>query len=170
MPRSDYQQLLGQRLRAIRQQQELTLQQVEEKSDGRWKAVVIGAYERGDRAISAAKLAALADFYGVPVGELLPEPPDATMATAPDIGDDVSVVLDLTRLAEDENPALRPISRYASTIQQQRGDYNGRMLTMRSEDVRTLSVVLGVSTDEFVDRLTREGVLVAAGNGNGSKR
>ncbi|MGH3443291.1 MAG: transcriptional regulator [Nitriliruptorales bacterium] len=166
MPKSDYQQLLGRRLRAIRQQQDLTLQQVEEKSGGTWKAVVIGAYERGDRAISAAKLAALADFYSVPVGELLPEPPNAVMPAAPDVGEEHTVVLDLTRLAEEESPALRPISRYATTIQQQRGDYNGRMLTLRSEDVRTLSVVLGVSTDEFIDRLTREGVVVA---GNGSR-
>lgn len=69
---SDYARALGSRLRAIRQQQGLSLQGVEEKSGGRWKAVVIGSYERGDRAVTVAKLAELADFYGVPVGELLP--------------------------------------------------------------------------------------------------
>ena len=69
---SDYARALGSRLRAIRQQQGLSLQGVEEKSDGRWKAVVIGSYERGDRAVTVAKLAELAEFYGVPVAELLP--------------------------------------------------------------------------------------------------
>src|ERR687890_717777 len=49
---NEYQKRLGARLRAIRQQQGLTLQQVEEMSEGRWKAVVVGSYERGDRAVS----------------------------------------------------------------------------------------------------------------------
>ena len=69
---SDYARALGARLRSIRQQQGLSLHGVEEKSQGRWKAVVVGSYERGDRAVTVQKLAELADFYGVPVGELLP--------------------------------------------------------------------------------------------------
>src|SRR5207344_3148755 len=69
----DYAHALGARLRAIRAQQGLSLHGVEEKSEGRWKAVVVGSYERGDRAVTVAKLAELADFYGVPVAELLPE-------------------------------------------------------------------------------------------------
>jgi len=70
--RSDYARALGVRLRAIRAQQGLSLHGVEAKSDGRWKAVVIGSYERGDRAVTVQRLAELADFYGVPVAELLP--------------------------------------------------------------------------------------------------
>jgi transcriptional regulator with XRE-family HTH domain len=69
---TDYQKRLGERLRAIRQQQGLTLQEVEAVSGGKWKAVVVGSYERGDRAVSVAKLAELGDFYNVPVSELLP--------------------------------------------------------------------------------------------------
>ena len=42
---------------------------------GRWKAVVVGSYERGDRAVTVQRLAELAEFYGVPVYELLPERP-----------------------------------------------------------------------------------------------
>ena len=70
---TDYARALGARLRSIRQQQSLSLQGVEEKSAGKWKAVVVGSYERGDRAITVAKLAALAAFYAVPVTELLPD-------------------------------------------------------------------------------------------------
>ena len=69
-----YAKALGMRLRAIRQQQALSLQGVEEKSTGQWKAVVVGSYERGDRAITVQRLSELANFYGVPVNELLPEP------------------------------------------------------------------------------------------------
>ena len=39
---TDYAKALGARLRAIRQQQGLSLHGVEEKSVGRWKAVVVG--------------------------------------------------------------------------------------------------------------------------------
>lgn len=158
----DYQHRLGQRLRDIRNQQAMTLQDVEDASDGQWKAVVIGAYERGDRAISAVKLADLAGFYGVPVRELLPEPdadalPDAMADARP------PVKLDLAKLlADDASQHLRPISRYARTIQQRRGDYNGRVLTLRDDDVRALSVVFGVTAGEFVERLEGEGILAGA--------
>src|SRR5438309_11256437 len=71
-----YAKALGTRLRAIRMQQHLSLHGVERKSGGKWKAVVVGSYERGDRAVSVQRLAELADFYGVPVSDLLP--PDDT--------------------------------------------------------------------------------------------
>ena len=55
-----YAKALGARLRAVRAQQHLSLQGVERKSGGRWKAVVVGSYERGDRAVSVQRLAELA--------------------------------------------------------------------------------------------------------------
>ena len=67
---TDYSRALGARLRAIRNQQGLSLQGVEDKSHGRWKAVVVGSYERGDRAVTVQRLSELAVFYGVPVSEL----------------------------------------------------------------------------------------------------
>src|SRR3954470_7670718 len=78
-----YAKALGSRLRAIRTQQGLSLHGVEEKSRGKWKAVVVGSYERGDRAAPVARLAELADFYGVPVAELLPDGPAPSAATEP---------------------------------------------------------------------------------------
>ena len=54
---------LGARLRSIRVQQGLTLYDVEEKSAGHWKAVVVGSYERADRAVTVVRLAELAEFY-----------------------------------------------------------------------------------------------------------
>jgi transcriptional regulator with XRE-family HTH domain len=154
---SDYQRRLGNRLRAIRQQQGLTLQQVEEMSEGKWKAVVVGSYERGDRAVSVAKLAELGEFYNVPVSELLPKDdmPSGQQGIAPS-----KVMLDLRRLSRsDLDPDLRPVSRFAHTIQLQRGDFNGNVLTIRGEDLRALSVIYGTEPDELVIRLEDEGVL-----------
>ena len=91
---SEYAKQLGAKLRAIRTQQGLSLHGVEEKSQGRWKAVVVGSYERGDRAVTVQRLAELADFYGVPVQELLPGTTPGGAAEPPP-----KLVLDLERLA-----------------------------------------------------------------------
>jgi len=154
---SEYAKSLGARLRSIRQQQGLSLQGVEEKSSGRWKAVVVGSYERGDRAVTVSRLAELAEFYRVPVAELLPD--DASVRH----GSAGKVVLDLERLydlKDDEDHNLTYIARYARAIQQQRGDYNGRVLSIRADDLRALAIVYDCSTDDLVERLTEHGVLV----------
>lgn len=154
---TEYARALGGRLRAIRTQQGLSLHGVEEKSGGRWKAVVVGSYERGDRAVSVAKLAELSAFYNVPVSELLPKEEDAISTGG---GAPTKIMLDLRRLSRsDLDPDLRPLSRFAHTIQLQRGDFNGNVLTIRGEDLRALSVIYGTSPDELVVRLEDEGVL-----------
>ena len=58
------------RLRHIRQQQNLTLKQVEIKSRGKWKAVVVGSYERGTRSLSIQRASELCTFYEVPLTAL----------------------------------------------------------------------------------------------------
>ena len=61
---------ISRRLRQIRKQQNLTLKQVEIRSRGKWKAVVIGSYERGTRSLSISKAKSLCEFYGVPLSAL----------------------------------------------------------------------------------------------------
>ena len=150
-----YGKALGARLRAIRLQQGLSLHGVEEKSEGRWKAVVVGSYERGDRAVTVQRLSDLAAFYGVPVAELLPDDGAPSPATDPS----PRLVLDLEALATvaDEDAAL--LARYTAAIQAQRGDYNGKVLTVRAEDLRVLSVVYDTPVGSFADRLVQWGVL-----------
>src|SRR5688500_19990766 len=63
---------VGTRLRAIRKQKRLSLQDVEATSQQEFKASVLGAYERGERAISVPRLHSLARFYNVHVDQLLP--------------------------------------------------------------------------------------------------
>src|ERR671917_274134 len=67
---------VGSRLRAIRKQKRLSLQEVEATSQQEFKASVLGAYERGERAISVPRLQRLARFYNVPVDQLLPREDD----------------------------------------------------------------------------------------------
>ncbi len=69
---ADYGKRVGARLRAIRRQKRLSLQEVEATSEREFRASVLGAYERGERAISVPRLQRLARFYNVPVDQLLP--------------------------------------------------------------------------------------------------
>ena len=62
---SPFTRLVGERLRRIRQQKQWSLSEVEANSDSEFKASVLGAYERGERAISVPRLERLARFYGV---------------------------------------------------------------------------------------------------------
>lgn len=153
---SDYAKALGSRLRAIRTQQGLSLHGVEEKSAGRWKAVVVGSYERGDRAVTVQRLAELADFYAVPVSELLPEGV-ITPANEPA----AKIIIDLEQLSSVPVDKAAPLARYAATIQSQRGDYNGRILSIRQEDLRSLAVIYDESPSNLTEQLIGWGVLSA---------
>ena len=149
---------LGARLRAIRRQQDLTLHDVEERSDGEWKAVVVGSYERGDRAISVAKLARLAAFYGVPMHDLLPRQQPARTA-APDTGA-APPRLDLTALEDGDDDVLRAVATYVQRIQVERGDYNGQVLTVRRQDLHAIALAFGLQGDELLERLDATHTLV----------
>lgn len=74
---------LGNRLRAAREARGMVLQEVEARSAREFKASVLGAYERGDRTISAPRLVRLAEFYGMSPEELIssPEPVDIDLRT-----------------------------------------------------------------------------------------
>ena len=146
---------IGARLRRVRHQQGMSLADVQARSDGRWKAVVVGAYERGDRTVTLSRLADLAEFYDVPLGDLLPDPGRAGKATAR------RTTLDLVRL--DASPArseLTVLARYASRIARKRGDHNGRILTLRAGDLETVALAVDLSPQELHQRLEADGVLL----------
>ena len=52
-----------------------------------------------------------------------------------------------------------PLARYAATIQSQRGDYNGRVLSIRHEDMRSLAVIYDASPSALTEQLIGWGVL-----------
>ncbi|MEX1177382.1 MAG: transcriptional regulator [Nitriliruptor sp.] len=148
---------VGERLRRARVDRGMSLQDVERRSDGRWKAAVVGSYERGDRNISATRLLELAEFYGVTVAEILPGE-----LAAPPKRADTGVVLDLEALGA-LGPTWAGLRRYCESIQQQRGDYNRRVLSVRGEDLRAIAAIQAVSVGELVDQLREVGVLASPG-------
>ena len=152
-----YSRSVGERIRTIRRQKRLSLQDIEARSESEFKASVLGAYERGERAISLPRLYRLARFYNVPVDQMLPggnDPADTTRGPATDQGIlDRKVVIDLTRLAGCTAPETVLIDRYLTLIQVKRQDFNGRVLTIRRDDLQALAAILGTGIDEALPRL-----------------
>ena len=154
---------VGVRLRAVRRQRRFSLDDVERMSGGRWSASAIGAYERGFRNLSLPRLRELAEFYDVPMSMLLGEidlrdepgggPGSKTEPALPS-----KIVLDLVAL--EGNDEASAIVRYARSIVLDRGDWNGRVLSIRKDDVRALSSVLHMEEGELVKKLEGWGALV----------
>jgi transcriptional regulator with XRE-family HTH domain len=180
MPTS-YAQRVGERLRAVRKQKRLSLQAVEGASTQEFKASVLGAYERGERSISVPRLQRLAAFYAVPVDQLLPRdlggvPAGAGSAGGGGVstaaaevrdataGDDEGgrVTIDLTRLDTVTAPERDLLRRYLGMIQVQRQDFNGRMLTIRADDVRAIACLFDLSAEGMRHRLDDLGLRLSA--------
>ncbi len=148
---------VGERLRAIRRQKGLSLHDVEARSNLEFKASVLGAYERGERAISrAAPAPPRGDLRG-PADQLLPRSTPTSRSTSPTdaVSRAESFTIDLVRLHEIDDPDAAVISRYAATIQLQRQDFNGSVLTIRRDDLRVLAAVMGRSPEDLGGRLER---------------
>jgi len=121
---------VGERLRAIRRQKGLSLHDVEARSDQEFKASVL---PRGAHDLEID----LTEPSGV-------------------VGDGFTI--DLVRLHEIDDDDAAVIARYAATIQLQRQDFNGQMLTIRNDDLRVLAAVMGRSPEDLGSRLDELGL------------
>lgn len=157
---------VGERLRAIRRQKGLSLHDVEARSSLEFKASVLGAYERGERAISVPRLLRLAEIYEVPADQLLPRDFDGEISLVESNGASIdqagSFAIDLVRLHDVDDPDAQIISRFASSIQLERQDFNGRMLTIRRSDLRVLASCMGRSLEDLGVRLEQLGLRASA--------
>jgi transcriptional regulator with XRE-family HTH domain len=140
-----YAKAVGDRLRNLRRQRGLSLIAVEEASGREFKASVLGAYERGERIISVLRLQRLAQIYKVPVDQILPRSPtgDGEEVGGPTEGarrfsPKRPIRVDLMRLAELDSIEAQVVRRYVNMIQRERGDFQGRMLTIRDQDLKAL--------------------------------
>jgi transcriptional regulator with XRE-family HTH domain len=154
---------VGERLRAIRRQKGLSLHDVEARSNLEFKASVLGAYERGERAISVPRLLRLAEIYEVPGDQLLPrELEPAVSLLDGEAGDGIDpnakFTIDLVRLHEIDDPDAHILDRFATSLQRERQDFNGRMLTIRRSDLRVLASCMGRSLEELGSRLEQLGL------------
>ena len=160
-----YRGLVGERILSIRKQKRLSLQEVEARSEAEFKASVLGAYERAERAISVPRLQRLANFYNVPVDQLLPGEDvlnelDGGSPSQADIDmTERSIVIDLTKLGESKTSESEVINRYLKIIQVKRQDFNGRVLTIRRDDLQALAAIIGTTVEDAPQRLAELNLL-----------
>jgi transcriptional regulator with XRE-family HTH domain len=150
---SIYSQQVGDRLRAIRKQKRLSLQEVEAQSTQEFKASVLGAYERGERALSVPRLDRLAQFYNVPIEQLLPREVTGMEAAALESPINKKLAIDVSKLLQLSGSPFEMLARYLRLIQVQRQDFNGRVITVRGDDTRAIAAMLDVPVDQVGDRL-----------------
>lgn len=130
---------LGQRLRAARRQRGWSLGEVESQTEGQFKASVVGAYERGERAISVQRFARLSEVYGIPPSDLLPA---VTAET---------VVVDLDAIESGVGGDL--VERYLAAIQLLRREPGSR--EVRQSDRAIIGSLLQVADHSTEDQSTR---------------
>jgi transcriptional regulator with XRE-family HTH domain len=150
---SAYSQQVGERLRVIRKQKRMSLQEVEAQSSQEFKASVLGAYERGERALSVPRLDRLAQFYNVPIEQLLPREATGFEAAAIDSPINKKLAIDVSKLVQLSGSPFEMLARYLRLIQVQRQDFNGRVITVRGDDTRAIAAMLDVPVDQVGDRL-----------------
>lgn len=110
---ADFNGRVGETLRATRRLKGMSLQEVEGLSNQEFKASVLGAYERGERAISVPRLWRLARFYGVEIAQLLPID-ETTIASD---GDTAYPLLgDLVQQLGLSDSEVQTLKRFLSTI------------------------------------------------------
>ena len=138
---------ISKRLRQIRKQQNLTLKQVQIRSRGKWKAVVIGSYERGTRSLSISKAKSLCEFYGVPLSALFQS--EGIQQVPPSEG---ALRIDLRNLRSkisQNDPLIGQLHNLLSFIARRRDDWNGEIMTIRLQDNEVLGLLVQKEQSEL---------------------
>ena len=119
---------------------------------------MLGAYERGERAISVPRLDRLAKFYDVGIDQLLPRDPlrvEVGSANAPQ----GKLRIDVAKLSQMQGAQFSMLEKFLRMIQIQRQDFNGKVITVRQHDIRAIAVMLDVAVDDVPARLASLGLV-----------
>ncbi len=139
-------------IRRVRKSKGWTLKDVENASNGIWKAVVIGSYERCDRALSLNKAISLAAFYKVPLDELLG-------ITAPGEVKSDRITFDIRKIKESPEPSLAPLQHFITAICTARRDWNGEVLSVRASDSLALAAAMAIPISQLAAGLESYGLI-----------
>jgi len=148
-------------LRAIRQSKSLSLSDVETLSQGQIKAVVLGSYERGARSISVKRALQIASLYQVPISEIFGHRESQS-------GNSVSrIILDLRLISHrvqqegrNEIAKYTTLFRLVQRIVRTRQDWNGEVISLRTTDIATLSMLFDANEYDVMRWLEQETLLL----------
>ena len=114
---------------------------------------MMGSYERGSRSISLARTIEIANLFAIPLSELIEEPRKI------EGGGNGLLIFDLRKLRQISlavtGSEISKINAFVSAICERRRDWNGEVLTLRSGDLDTLTLVLEMTFAEVEDLLNR---------------
>jgi transcriptional regulator with XRE-family HTH domain len=135
---------VGATLRDVRRQRRLSLADVAARSENEFKASSLGAYERGDRANSVARLQRLAQIYGVSVESLLQcEPHMVIDLVQLERAERGGIVLDLSTLRMSTDPEAVAVMNFAAGIKAIRKEPSFSVIVVRRSDAAMLAALLG---------------------------
>lgn len=143
---------VGMRLRSLREQRQMSLQDVEVFSEGTFVPSTIGAYERGERAISLPRLQRLAGLYGVPVEQLIP-PSEGRPAGFRPSPISEALRIDVRKLDQLTGHGFQAVARFIDNVRAQRNDWDSTIITLRGSDAIVIGAMLDVPVQQVVDRL-----------------
>lgn len=152
-----YVELVGERLRRIRQDRDMSLQDVCDRSGGSFVVSTLSAYERGKRSLSLERLLELAELYGISPMTLLDVEEEAELHADLSRNRPLRIRLEsLERLRPEER---RPLENYLEFLRNLRNDPGREVLTIRKDDLAYLSTLYGVRPQVLKDRLEAEGII-----------
>lgn len=152
-----YVQQVGERLRRLRRDKGMSLQEVCDSSEGSFVVSTLSAYERGKRSLSLERILELAAIYDVSPLYIM----DLGDEGEPDTGLDDRRPLRINlkhmeRLGENERA---PLENYLNFLRNLRNDRGATVMTIRKDDLEYLSTLYGVRPQTLKERLQTEGVI-----------
>lgn len=144
---------LGEHMRRLRRQKGLSLPDVQALSAGEFKASVMGAYERGERAISTVRLARLASLYRLPLQAMLPSGDDQDAPSTRS-----GIALDVGRLDAAAGLEAATLARFVKRLQSQRQDWTSGVVRIRAEDVVAIALACDRTPAELIKLIDDQGL------------
>ena len=131
---------IAKRIKQIRRERGWSLAEFETQTNGAIKAVVLGSYERGTRAMSVYKLELIAATLEVPVTYLMGRSDSSNSLST-------ELMIDIRRVKK--SASQDSITRFFTQIIENRGDWNGEILTLRKSDLELLALIHGTGAAEL---------------------
>jgi hypothetical protein len=108
------------------------------------------------------RLQRLAELYDVPVDQLLPD--NAMGGRLPngigtDRGGSRRIAINLVEMKSASGELVAALQRFVTTIQVERQDFNGQVLTVRADDLRVIGATFGLTVEELLDALVELGLI-----------
>lgn len=140
-------------LKVLRRKKGLTLEECDSASGGKFKAVVLGSYERGTRAVSISKLNQLSEFYDVPVSYFF---------SIKNVSTEGKWVFDLRRLRESDTRdfPINFISNSLGRIAALRADWEGEILSIRESDRECFEIIFGDEREKLIEGLKAKKIIL----------